>query len=203
MFILLSLRAMEKIINHPIIGEVRLRKGRGNKSIRLSVHPRRGVMVSVPWYVSYSRATRFLEEKIEWVKHCIEKQKITNDILENSGKIIKSPNNTQGIEELRKKAKIELIPRMEVLAAQYGFEYNKICIRNNSSNWGSCSGKNNINLNMRLVMVPKHLQDYVILHELCHLRHHNHGKDFHILLDTLCGGQEKALSKELREWRLL
>ena len=56
-------------------------------------------------------------------------------------------------------------------------------IKNNSSNWGSCSASNNINLNLNIVRLPKALQDYVLLHELCHLRHHDHGPGFHQLLE--------------------
>ena len=56
-------------------------------------------------------------------------------------------------------------------------------IKHNATNWGSCSSKGNINLNLNIVRLPKVLQDYVLLHELCHLRHHDHGHTFHLLLE--------------------
>ena len=75
--------------------------------------------------------------------------------------------------------------RLAELAARYGFAYNKVAIKHNASNWGSCSTKGNINLNLNVVRLPKVLQDYVLLHELCHLRHPDHGHGFHLLLEHL------------------
>ena len=87
------------------------------------------------------------------------------------------------VEALRRQAKAELPLRLAELAARYGFIYNKVTIKHNSSNWGSCSTRNNINLNLNIVRLPNVLQDYVLLHELCHLRHHDHGHAFHLLLE--------------------
>ncbi|MBR5736814.1 MAG: M48 family metallopeptidase [Bacteroidales bacterium] len=105
-------------------------------------------------------------------------------------------------EALRAEAKAWLIPRLATLAEKYGFTYNKVFIKNNISNWGSCSTKGNINLNMQLMRLPEELRDYVILHELCHLRQLNHGAEFHALLDSLLGGREKELRRELRKYHI-
>ena len=90
------------------------------------------------------------------------------------------------VERLRKDAKLVLPARCRALAERYGCTVNKIFIKHNRSNWGSCSAKGNINLNLNLVRLPAELRDYVILHELCHLRQMNHGPEFHRLLETLC-----------------
>lgn len=87
---------------------------------------------------------------------------------------------------LRKEAKSLLPEKLAFLAGRYGFVYNKVTIKHNSSNWGSCSSKGNINLNLNLVRLPELLCDYVLLHELCHLRHPDHGRMFHTLLEQLC-----------------
>ncbi|MBO4755607.1 MAG: M48 family metallopeptidase [Bacteroidales bacterium] len=105
------------------------------------------------------------------------------------------------VESLRAQAKKELPPRLAELAAQHGFKYNKVFIKNNISNWGSCSSLGNINLNLRLVELPSELQDYVMLHELCHLRYLNHGREFHALLEFVCPGH-RALARQLRAHRL-
>lgn len=105
------------------------------------------------------------------------------------------------LEKLRSEARATLVPRLAELAAQHGFSYNSVRIKNNRSNWGSCSELGNINLNMNLVRVPEHLRDYVMLHELCHLRYLNHGAEFHALLDEVCPGN-RELQKELKEFRL-
>ena len=73
--------------------------------------------------------------------------------------------------------------RLAELASRYGFVYNRVAIKHNSTNWGSCSSKNNINLNLNIVRLPSVLRDYILLHELCHLRHHDHGEGFHLLLE--------------------
>ncbi len=112
----------------------------------------------------------------------------------------KAPVNAR-VESLRAQAKKELPPRLAELAAQHGFKYNKVFIKNNISNWGSCSSLGNINLNLRLVELPSELQDYVMLHELCHLRYLNHGREFHALLESVCPGH-RALARELRAHRL-
>lgn len=105
------------------------------------------------------------------------------------------------MERLRAQAKAELPGRLAALAAEHGFVYNKLTIKNNVSNWGSCSSKGNINLNLRLVTLPQELQDYVMLHELCHLKHMNHGPKFHELLETVYPGH-RELSRQLKEYRI-
>lgn len=200
---------MEKIFNHPEIGPITLRKRVGNKSIRISVSSRRGILVSLPWFVSYSRAIKFVEEKSSWIEETLRRQKERFGQTKDNGKVISAPETPAQVEALRRQARKELVPLLTRLALENGFTdkagapmFRRVAIKNNISNWGSCSGKNNINLNMRLMLVPDELRRYVLLHELCHLRHHDHGKEFHLLLNKLCGGREKEFSRELKSYRL-
>ena len=89
-------------------------------------------------------------------------------------------------EVLREEAKILLPQKLSYFAGQYGFKFRKVTIKHNSSNWGSCSRAGNINLNLNLIRLPEPLCDYVLLHELCHLKEPNHGPHFHTLLERLC-----------------
>lgn len=89
-------------------------------------------------------------------------------------------------EVLREEAKILLPQKLSYFAEQYGFKFRKVTIKHNSSNWGSCSRAGNINLNLNLIRLPEPLCDYVLLHELCHLKEPNHGPHFHALLERLC-----------------
>lgn len=109
---------------------------------------------------------------------------------------------TPEVAALREKAKSFLPGRVAELAALHGFAYNRVSVKHNVSNWGSCSAKGNINLNLNLMRLPSDLRDYVILHELCHLRQMNHGPEFHALLESVCPGH-LALSKELKNWKLI
>ena len=108
---------------------------------------------------------------------------------------------TPEVEQLRAQAKVILPPRLKELADEHGFTYNRVTIKNNISNWGSCSVRGNINLNLRLVTLSQPLQDYVMLHELCHLKEMNHGPKFHALLESVCPNH-RTLEKELRQYKL-
>lgn len=90
------------------------------------------------------------------------------------------------VEVLREEAKILLPQKLSYFSDQYGFLFHKVTIKHNSSNWGSCSRAGNINLNLNLIRLPEPLCDYVLLHELCHLKEPNHGPRFHALLERLC-----------------
>ena len=109
---------------------------------------------------------------------------------------------TPEVKQLRAEAKAYLPARRKELAELNGFRYNQVRIKHNVSNWGSCSVKGNINLNLNLMRLPEELRDYVMLHELCHLKHMNHGPQFHALLESVCP-DHLALRKRLREYKLI
>lgn len=102
-------------------------------------------------------------------------------------------------EILRSEAKNYLINRVDELAGIYGFDYKKVYIKNLKSRWGSCSSVNNINLNLHLMRLPEKLSDYVILHELMHTRHKNHGPGFWKALHEIIG-DTSAIRRELRKY---
>lgn len=91
--------------------------------------------------------------------------------------------------------------RVKELASAHGFSFERLSFRNNKSRWGSCSRDNNISLHIQLMRLPQHLADYIILHELAHTVHKNHGKDFWQLLDKITGNARK-LDKEMNGYRL-
>lgn len=75
--------------------------------------------------------------------------------------------------------------RTELHAKKLNLEYNQIRIKNQKTRWGSCSSKRNLNYNLRLMMAPVEIIDYIIIHELCHLVHLNHSADFWKLVETI------------------
>lgn len=189
----------EKIYSDPEIGEVRLRRSTRSRRISIRVHPSKGVTVTVPWLTPYSAGIKFLLSRREWIMAVLKHQKSsTGNVLVLS---------VEQVEAMRRDAKAWLPGRLAFLASRYGFVYNTVSIKNNRSNWGSCSTRGNINLNLRLMAVPEPLRDYVILHELSHLKHPDHGPGFHALLESLCrdsmssvcyeGGPDESLRAEI------
>ena len=93
--------------------------------------------------------------------------------------------------------------RVRELAATHGFQISGMKIRKMKTRWGSCTARNSINLNSWLMMLPDHLVDYVILHELVHTIHRNHSAKFWEALDVITEGSSKRLRKELRKNRIM
>ena len=180
----------EKMYDDAVLGPVLIRKSPRARRISLRVNRRREVVLTLPCLAAYRLGIAFLESRREWVLEALARMPEA------------PPENAERVEELRKRAKATLPPRLEELARLHGFHYNKVFIKNNASNWGSCSSRGNINLNLRLAALPQELQDYVMLHELCHLKEMNHGPAFHALLESVCP-DHRRLQKELRGCPLL
>lgn len=102
-------------------------------------------------------------------------------------------------EALRRNAKIILPPRLQQLSVQHNLPYQSVRINSSRGRWGSCSSSKKINLSYFLVLLPRHLIDYVLLHELCHTREMNHGDRFWALLNSLTDDKALELREELRK----
>ena len=89
-------------------------------------------------------------------------------------------------DDLKLVAKSELVPRLHELAAAHGLAPGAVSIRNQRSRWGSCARNGNIALNFRLVQMPFDVRDYVLLHELMHIRQQNHSRRFWKLVESVC-----------------
>jgi hypothetical protein len=168
------------------VGPVLFERSKRAKHVNISVKPFKGVRVAVPHRLSFKKAEEFVYSKINWIRKHLEK-------MEQYEKENNINSDTASIDRLR--AKRVLTRRLKQLAEKHGFAYNKVFIRNQKTRWGSCSGKNNISLNMKLVKLSDELVDYVILHELTHTRVKDHGSDFWAELDRLVGNGKSMASK--------
>ncbi len=181
---------MDKIYKHPSLGDVLLRQRWTTSRISLSVKPSGEVRLSYPRIVSTARALRFLEEKVEWVLQM--REKIAERAMQGA------EYSPEQIETMRREAKRILPAMVERLAQQYDFRYGRVTIRATRSKWGCCTSQNNLSLSLFLITLPTHLQEFVVLHELCHTVHHNHSAEFHALLNKVTAGREKELNRQLK-----
>ncbi len=169
--------------------------------------------------MSQRRAAQFVELKRDWILSSLattRKARPLEDVLRPGDAIrigenqvplrLNGPKDT--VEEavwriLAMEAKRLLPQRVEQLARAHGFRYTGLKMRRMKTRWGSCTAKNSINLNTWLVMLPVELSDYVILHELVHTKHKNHGPEFWSCLDAHTNGQSLKLRKALRAQRIM
>jgi len=170
------------------IGPVLFERSLRAQHININVKPQSGVRVAVPKGISFSKAINFAKSKTSWIQR---HQKRLKALLEKKKQIGEVSNVPVAKELLRN--------RLGELAKQYGYTFNRVFIRQQKTRWGSCSAKNNINLNLKLVLLPARLMDYVIMHELVHTSHKNHGPLFWKELDRITG-DAKGLSKKVKSF---
>jgi predicted metal-dependent hydrolase len=161
------------------------------RRIIISIRPQKGVRVAVPGRTSFNLALEFVHKKKQW----LQKQLARIAEYENRNKAL--ADSFAAID--RVEAKKKLTTRLKQLAEKHGFTCNRVSLRNQQTRWGSCSRKNNISLNMKLIVLPEELVDYVILHELVHTRIHDHSRRFWSELDKYTGNG-KALASKLRNY---
>lgn len=209
----------ENIVEYRGIGAVRYVKNNRARNISIRIQPSGDIRVTIPRYVSRKRAEMFLFSKEEWIL-----RKLAAISSEDSGSRIPSAGETILIREkpvkieltdgdsgpedtlwrlLLEEAKRYLPERVQHLASLYGFTFSRVRIRRMRSRWGSCNHHQGINLNSWLMMLPDHLSDYVILHELVHTRYPHHGPEFWKALDEVTEGNSKRLRKELRGRKIM
>ncbi len=103
---------------------------------------------------------------------------------------------------IRDEARLYIPHRVAALAEKHNFNFSSAKITSAKTRWGSCSGKNNLNFSLHLMQLPDELIDYVVLHELCHTIHKNHGKAFYEKLNEVCGGNHENLNAKLKTRRI-
>ena len=178
---------MDYLVEHPEVGTVKYIGNNRAKRIIISIKPEY-VRVVIPKRQSFKKAQKFVESRLDWIKR--NKQRM-NVQLEKKRKLPEID---------RKVARKILCRRIGQLAQLHNFVYNRVSIRKQKTRWGSCSTKNNINLNANLLHLPPELMDYVLLHELVHTRVKNHSKDFWDELETVVPNA-RQVDRKLKDYQ--
>jgi predicted metal-dependent hydrolase len=143
--------------------------------------------------MSYKEAEQIVCSKVNWIRKHLDRMKELEDRFGGF--------SDPAAEISRAEARKKLVDRLDRLSGLHGFSYNKVSIRNQKTRWGSCSAKNNISLNMKLLRLPEELIDYVIIHELVHTKIKNHSEEFWLALERILGNA-KALNARLNEYQV-
>jgi hypothetical protein len=146
----------------------------------IRVRPDGTVRVTVPRWGSRREAEAFAASQRRWIEKQLRRAE------EERARPRPAELPVAELKAQRARAARELPPRLLALAAQHGLVVARVSVRNQRSRWGSCSRGGHICLNWRLVRMPHWIQDYVMLHELMHLKRMDHSPKFWKLVATVC-----------------
>jgi predicted metal-dependent hydrolase len=151
--------------------EYTLRESARVRYLRLSMTMDYGLVVTRPRRIPEFFVERFLREKTNWILKYITK--VAKVSKRERIKITFHEFTTNKLKAIKVfKESIEFFNRL------YRFPYKKITVRNQSTIWGSCSRDGNLQFNYKLLQLPTRMRDYVVVHELCHVKEHNHSERF-------------------------
>ena len=143
------------------------------KTMSLEIKADGSVVVRAPLRLSEAKIQKFVEEKQEWILKNLEKIQKRDAQKENVQKL-----SALERQHLQNKACVVIPRRVAYYAEKLGVSYGKITLRQQKTRWGSCSSEKNLNFNWKLILAPPEVLDYVVVHELCHLKEMNHSKAF-------------------------
>lgn len=193
----MTLPVMEKRItlkNKEILYTIR--KSKRARRMRLAVYCDGAIVVTTPFGLKESIAEKFVREKSQWLLSKL-----------SFFKQFEGKSNARYSHEDYLKHKEEAYnlveSRIDHFSKAYEFKYNKINIKNQKTRWGSCSKKGNLNFNYEIALLPPLISDYLIVHELCHLKEFNHSKRFWELVEKTIPNYRRIRSELKKAWKRL
>ena len=145
----------------------------------MRIRPDGAVRVTIPRGGSQAEARRFADRHLEWA-------------LRQRSTVLAAKRPPEVEQALKARAARELPPRLLALAARHGLTVNRVSIRDQRSRWGSCSPTGHIALNYRLMLMPEAVRDYILVHELMHLKQADHSRRFWRHVEAACPGFRDA-----------
>lgn len=170
---------------------ITIKTSRVAKHMRLTVYPDGRVVATRPWRLDVNYVKRFIQRKIGWIEKQLKK------ITVSPTPVKRRRRSSKDYRENKEKARKLVTAKLEYFNQFYNFKYHKVAIRNQKSRWGSCSLAGNLNFNYKIIYLTEKMADYLIVHELCHLKEFNHSARFWELVGKKIPDY-KVIRKELR-----
>lgn len=148
-----------------------IKKHHFSRRLRLSVNNQGKVVVTIPRFTAFVAGINFAKSHIDWIQKNLERVAVKPDWRDGL-------SASEHYKKYYYQARVLINKKLRQWSAIYGFKYGTVSVRNQSSRWGSCSKKDNLNFNYRLLFLTEKLVDYVVAHELCHTQEHNHSAKF-------------------------
>lgn len=179
-----------------------------NKRLTLRIDTKkREVILSMPKFCSAKKAKEFISLHLDWIEKNLQKLPAVKyfedgETISVCGKEIRlchEPNSLSAAFEkdgilhvggnklffhrrvkdyIYREAKVDFTRRSKIFSEKLGYQFKSITIKDTKSRWGSCSSLSNINYNWRIALAPEYVIDYLIAHEVSHLKHPNHASEF-------------------------
>lgn len=155
-----------------------IKKSKRAKRMRLAVYCDGSVVVTTPFGINQTIIEKFIADKKQWLTDKI------NFFKSIDSKSIRTFSQDDYLKH--KDEALQLVfARIKVFGKKVSFSYNAVNIKNHKTRWGSCSKNKNLNFNYKIIFLPKKQQDYIIVHELCHLKEFNHSRKFWSLVEKI------------------
>jgi len=151
-------------------------RSRRAKRIRLTVGGDGQVLVTIPAWVSEQVGHNFFLTKKDWVISRLNRKSLLNNTSRDYW------GSSADFNYHKAKAQVVFGEKVRYWNQFYNYPHKKITIKNQKTRWGSCSRSGNLNFNYKLLFLPEGMLDYVVVHELCHLKEFNHSARFWALV---------------------
>ncbi|MDI6777761.1 MAG: DUF45 domain-containing protein [Patescibacteria group bacterium] len=180
----------EIILNKEKI-EYDVRSSSRARCLRITIYPNGELAATLPRGMSFETLEEFIRQKANWIlrKIRLAQKRKPSICLPKSGRKEYLKHKDQALELAKRK--------IEELNRAYNFQHKRISIRNQKTRWGSCSRNGSLNFNYKIVHLPEKYLNYIIVHELCHLKQFNHSKMFWNLVAEMVPNY-KSIRKEFR-----
>jgi len=151
--------------------EYTIRVSKRTRRVSLSIYGDGSIVITAPKNINQNLVNKFITSKAPWVIKKLE-------YFKNNPRPVSAKGSQEDYTSHKTRALILAKERVKYFNNFYGFKFNRISIRNQKTRWGSCSRRGNLNFNYKIILLPAKLADYIIVHELCHLKELNHSLKF-------------------------